>query len=142
MSEASNNKQKIDGRELFRLVFFGACVCLILVLMYISGSTTIKTYELGDSDCYMRLVRVRELYNTGNWYDAVISRSNAPYGERLHWTRSFDVLLLAGAVPLSLFTDFTQNCKIKPQICRNVLSMIMRRKLLLFKLFHKWVLDE
>jgi len=91
---------------LIHLVCFGACVCLILVLMYISGSTPIKTYELGDSDCYMRLVRVRELYNTGKWYDAVISRSNAPYGERLHWTRPFDVLLMAGAVPLSLFTDF------------------------------------
>jgi hypothetical protein len=74
--------------------------------MYISGLAPTKTYELCDSDCYMRLVRVSELYHSGRWYDAVISRSNAPYGESSHWTRPFDVLLLAGAVPLSLFTDF------------------------------------
>ena len=106
MPEDSNNKQRTEGRELLRLVFFGACVCLILVLLYVAGSTPIRTYELGDSDCYMRLVRVSELYRYGGWYDAVISRSNAPYGESLHWTRPFDVLLLAGAVPLSLFTGF------------------------------------
>ena len=71
-----------------------------------AGKAPIKKNELGDSDCYMRLVRVSKLYHSGRWYDAVISRSNAPYGESLHWTRPFDVLLLAGAVPLSLFTDF------------------------------------
>jgi hypothetical protein len=54
----------------------------------------------------MHLVRVTDLYNTGRWYDPVVIRSNAPYGERLHWSRPFDVLLLLGAVPISLFTVF------------------------------------
>jgi hypothetical protein len=99
------NKILLRG-ELLRLICFLILACAIFVLMYVAGKAPIKKNELGDSDCYMRLVRVSELYHSGRWYDAVISRSNAPYGENSHWTRPFDVLLLAGAVPLSHFTDF------------------------------------
>jgi len=106
MSEIPNCKQKKDRTELFQIICFGACISLILILLYSFGLAPIKKYKLGDSDCYMRLVRVSDLYNTGRWYDPVILRSNAPDGERLHWTRPFDVLLLAGAVPLALLTDF------------------------------------
>lgn len=56
-----------------------------------------STPELADTDCYMRLVRVQELYNSGDWHNAAIIRSNAPYGEVLHWTRPMDLLLMAGA---------------------------------------------
>ena len=38
-------------------------------------------------DAYMRVLRVMELAQGGNWYDAVSERSNAPFGEILHWTR-------------------------------------------------------
>jgi hypothetical protein len=48
----------------------------------------------------MRLVRVEALWQDGNWYDTVSRRSNTPYGERLHWTRPLDALLIAGAAPL------------------------------------------
>jgi len=106
MSEAPNYKQKKDRTELFQIICFGACISLILILLYSLGMAPIKKYELADTDCYMRLVRISDLYNTGRWYDPVIRRSNAPDGERSHWTRPFDVLLLLGAVPLSLFTDF------------------------------------
>ena len=104
MPEAPNYNQ--NKTELFRLICFLILACIVFFLMYISGKAPVKTFELADSDCYMRLVRVSELYHSGEWYDTVISRSNAPYGERLHWTRPFDVLLLAGAVPLSLLTNF------------------------------------
>jgi hypothetical protein len=106
MSETPNNERKKCRTELFYFICFWFCISILIVLLYISGLAPIKKYELGDSDCYMRLIRVRELYNTGRWYDPVIRRSNAPDGERSHWTRPFDVLLLAGAVPLSLFTNF------------------------------------
>lgn len=64
--------------------------------------------ELWGADEYMRLVRVERLWATGAWYDGVILRSNAPYGEALHWTRPLDVLLIAGAAPLAPFLGFRQ----------------------------------
>ncbi len=57
-------------------------------------------------DGYMRLNRVTQLYLTGDWYDSGIRRSNAPYGEVLHWTRPLDLLLLAGAFVSAPFSDF------------------------------------
>ncbi len=56
--------------------------------------------ELRGTDSYMRLLRVTHLYESGDWYDAAIPRSNAPYGEILHWTRPADLLYLAGALAL------------------------------------------
>jgi asparagine N-glycosylation enzyme membrane subunit Stt3 len=58
------------------------------------------------TDSYMRLVRVDELVDGGGWYDSTIERSNAPYGDELHWTRPFDVLLLSVAGPLTPFVGF------------------------------------
>lgn len=63
-------------------------------------------YKLQDPDCYMRLVRVQEFEKTHDWHNSVIYRSNAPYGEELHWTRPFDLLLLAGAKILQPFLGF------------------------------------
>ena len=57
----------------------------------------------------MHLIRASDLYETGRWYDTVIERSNAPYGDELHWTRPFDLLLLAGAIPGSLLTSFSSS---------------------------------
>jgi hypothetical protein len=106
MSEIPNNDRQKDRTEMVYFVCFWFCISALLFLLYLCGRAPFKKNELSDSDCYMRLVRVSELYHTGKWYDPVIPRSNAPYGERSHWTRPLDVLLLAGAVPLSLFTDF------------------------------------
>lgn len=82
----------IESPPLF--IFF-----LLLPLFFFSYyyGIFIERGALVDTDCYMRLNRVIDLYNSGNWYNGVISRSNAPYGETLHWTRPLDVLLLAGA---------------------------------------------
>ena len=62
--------------------------------------------ELAGPDCYVRLTRVTDLYETGNWYHPARMKSNTPYGDTVPWGRPFDVLLLAGAVPLSLFMNF------------------------------------
>ena len=70
------------------------------------GGSALRRGELVGTDGYMRLVRVEALYETGDWHDIVVRRSNAPYGEALHWTRPFDVLLLAGAVPLAPILGF------------------------------------
>lgn len=53
------------------------------------------------ADSYMRLNRVGELVETGDWFSRTFSRSNAPWGETMHWTRALDALLVAGAAPLA-----------------------------------------
>ncbi len=57
--------------------------------------------ELHDSDSYMRLVRVGQLIESGDWHDHQIPRANAPHGHSLHWSRPLDALLLAGAAMLA-----------------------------------------
>jgi hypothetical protein len=59
--------------------------------------------QLHGPDEYMRLVRVAELRDGNGWYDTAIARSNAPYGEVLHWTRPMDLLILPGAYALAPF---------------------------------------
>ncbi len=70
------------------------------------GATPLFDGGLIGTDGYMRLVRVELLHETGAWFDGRIPRSNAPYGDTLHWTRLFDLLLLAAAWPLTPFLGF------------------------------------
>lgn len=63
--------------------------------------------DLLPADPYMRLVRATELLNGGGWFDSVIERSNAPFGDELHWTRPLDLLLIALAAPLIPFVGST-----------------------------------
>lgn len=72
------------------------------IMLYVYGAALCKKGELADSDCYMRLLRVEALHDGGPWYDPVVRRENAPYGQTSHWTRPFDVVLLLGAVPVGL----------------------------------------
>jgi len=106
MIKFANIKWDEEKAKLIEFITFAVFISVLLILAYISGSFPIKKGELGDSDCYMHLIRASDLYHSGCWYDPVILRSNAPYGECLHWTRLFDILLLLGAVPIALFTDF------------------------------------
>ncbi|NIA67215.1 hypothetical protein HBA54_01260 [Pelagibius litoralis] len=57
-------------------------------------------------DSYMRMLRVTELYQNWDWFDGTIERANAPYGDTLHWTRPFDMLIMLIALPASLGMDF------------------------------------
>jgi len=106
MSQALNFKQDKDRVKLFEFITFAVLISVLLILLYVFNSSPTEKGELADSDCYMHLIRASELYHTGRWYNPVIVRINAPYGARLHWTRPFDILLLLGAVPIGLFTDF------------------------------------
>jgi len=107
MPESLKCEQDKDRNELFSFIPFGICVSLILILAYIFGLAPIgEKRELADSDCYLRLLRVEDLHKGGNWYDPVVLRINPPHGQTSHWTRPFDVLLFAGALPIALFTDF------------------------------------
>ncbi len=70
----------------------------------------IPVFESGllGPDSFMRLHRVHELLAGWNWFDGTVARANAPYGDTLHWTRPFDVLLLTLALPLSFTLGFEQ----------------------------------
>lgn len=66
------------------------------------------TDQFIDPDSYSRLLRVRELNDSGRWYMERFARSNAPFGEVQHSTRPFDVLLLMGAYALKPFFGFAK----------------------------------
>ncbi len=87
------------------LVFAAAAVALfaLLVIRFLPG---LMHGALVDPDGYMRLVRVRRLAETRAWFDGTIPRSNAPWGDTLHWTRPMDVLILLGAWALEPFVRF------------------------------------
>jgi len=91
-----------DKKELIRFTIFCIFLCIMWCVFYVVR----RAPELADPDCYLRLNRVQNLYEGGGWYQTIFFRSNAPYGESLHWTRPFDMLLLAGALPATVFVDF------------------------------------
>ncbi|MCZ6587369.1 MAG: hypothetical protein O7B24_05425 [Alphaproteobacteria bacterium] len=82
---------------------------LVTVLIHVPSVVSVNLLTGGglfDSDAYMRLLRVVDLHAHGRWYDAQSLRTNAPFGETLHWTRPLDTILLAGALLGSAVTDF------------------------------------
>ena len=79
---------------------------LAQVLVLAIGASPVFEGGLIGTDGYMRLVRVELLHETGAWFDGTIARSNAPFGDTLHWTRPFDVLILGATWLLSPFLGF------------------------------------
>lgn len=82
------------------------CFLLVIILDVVIFQTQYKGYFLSDdTDPYMRMVRVESLLNGGDWYNQTITRSNAPFGEELHWSRAFDLLLIFTMAPFLPFVD-------------------------------------
>ena len=87
-------------------VQFAASVLILHVLIVIivfNGSL-----DPVGPDSYMRLLRVELLWNTGEWFNNVIDRANAPFGHELHWTRVFDLIILFGSLPFIIFVEPSQ----------------------------------
>jgi hypothetical protein len=57
-------------------------------------------------DGYTHLLRAKELWNGAAWTDHRIHRGNPPEGDELYWPRPFDLVLLAGALPLTPIMGF------------------------------------
>ncbi|MDP6691228.1 MAG: hypothetical protein QF384_17180 [Alphaproteobacteria bacterium] len=66
------------------------------VMLQILADWFVLEGRLIGPDAYMRVLRVMELGSGGAGYDPISERSNAPFGETLHWTRPLDLLLLLG----------------------------------------------
>ncbi len=86
-----------------KLLFF---LLLLHTLFVIRGNSPILDGSLLGTDSYMHLNRVLALVENGEWYNSLFLRSNAPYGEELHWTRLFDIILLTGAGAFLPFLPF------------------------------------
>jgi hypothetical protein len=91
----------------YSALWFPVLVALMMQAIFVTrGLTPVLDGGLYGPDAYMRLARVTELAEGGGWAHSVSERSNAPSGLELHWTRPFDVLLLAGAAPLAPLLGF------------------------------------
>ncbi|MDH5749579.1 MAG: hypothetical protein OEY85_09755, partial [Rhodospirillales bacterium] len=54
---------------------------------------------LVDSDSYLRMHLVEELWRTGDWFEKTTPVINAPYGDDRPWPRIMDALLIGTALP-------------------------------------------
>ena len=107
-SRRSNGRQPPGSARWKGDVAFVAAVAALAGLLILYLFPELLHGRLIDTDSYMRLVRVRRLAGSGGWFDGSIPRSNAPFGETLHWTRPLDVLILAGAWVAEPFLGFRQ----------------------------------
>ncbi len=83
-------------------LFLAFAVAEHLFFAYKNG-VVLREHGLGDTDSYMRVLRIMDLYNGGGWYDTVTAKLGAPEGLSLHWTRPVDVLILLPALFAHLF---------------------------------------
>ena len=90
------------------LVFAALVVVAVQIVAVASGAAPVLDGRLMDPDGYMKLIRVEELIQHGDWYQSITMRTDAPYGETLHWTRGFDLLVLLPALALKPFLGLHQ----------------------------------
>ena len=83
-----------------------AILLLIAVQTLLAFKYGVIEGHLGDPDSYTWLNRVTHLYDTGNWFEARNPRIDPPYGHENHWSRPFDLLLLAGGWMGSTMSEF------------------------------------
>jgi hypothetical protein len=83
-------------------LFLGFAVVVHLFFAFKNG-VVLRDHGLGDTDSYMRVLRIMDLYNGGGWYDTVTPKLGAPEGLSLHWTRPVDLLILIPALLAHLF---------------------------------------
>ncbi|MDA1098670.1 MAG: hypothetical protein O2967_06750 [Proteobacteria bacterium] len=93
-----------------RLLLFAFIPGLLVVgahvLLQVLADWFVLEGRLIGPDAYMRVLRVMDLAHDGVWYDPISERSNAPFGEVLHWTRPLDLLLLLGGAIGAPFAGF------------------------------------
>lgn len=80
---------------------------LLVVLLHggvlLLGDPGVLEGRLVDPDCYVRLMRVARLLDSGDWWDGLMPLLDAPHGLMMHWTRPFDLVVIVLSAPLMPF---------------------------------------
>lgn len=103
MNLDSVDKNDIGYHPLFIVILI---LSFHILIFFQYQESFLNQITLRDFDGYFHLIRTKDLYKFGNTYETTFLRSNAPYGEILHWTSAFDFLLYAGAYIGSFFVNF------------------------------------
>ena len=92
----------------------GQVLLLLAVFVLLHGFTVlredspIQDHRFIGTDTYARMVRVQDLVETGDWFDATYRRVNPPLGHQSHWSRPMDAVILAGTKLLSAVFDLPE----------------------------------
>lgn len=99
-------------QNLHRVTIPGLFVFVVaVVILGVSGlGGDAREGHLADTDAYSWANRVVEL-REGGWFDETID-DIAPDGHTQHWSRPFDVLVLAGAAALAPLTGFSEGVRL------------------------------
>lgn len=85
-------------RQALERFLFAAFTVLVTFAVHLRRLATGQANGLPlDSDGWVRMLRVRELWNGGDWYEHVLPHLFAPEGLDLHWTRPLDILIIVPA---------------------------------------------
>jgi len=97
-----------EQSRVYRWSFILVAIIMIIILAgaYWKGIMLQQHGGLVDTDSFMHMVKAQQLAEGQDWYDMAIHGSNFPYGDEMHWTRLFDIVLLAGAYALKPFIGF------------------------------------
>lgn len=106
-ADISSRKQEFQGEEKSLAIIILGLFLVMHILYAWLGPVDILGGELVGNDGYTRLNRVQYVYEQGTWNNSIYPRSNAPYGESIHWTKPMDLILLVGAGLLSTFIPFS-----------------------------------
>lgn len=74
--------------------FFFSFLAVFLLMAIYFYELMVPMGQLVGNDAYMRMVRIDQLMETGNWFDQVIRRDNTPWGAESHWSRPVDMIIV------------------------------------------------
>lgn len=77
-----------------RLAMTFAVAAVLLFHASLVWSGKIVPGSLADMDAYARLLRLRELWYGGRWYDPILDALGHPHGIEFHWGRAMDLMVL------------------------------------------------
>ncbi|MDQ7249467.1 hypothetical protein [Dongia sedimenti] len=103
MSEAQTSaapRKPVSPRAISWLLIglFAALAIGEHIFFAFKNGAVLRDHGLVDTDSYMRVLRILDLYNGAGWYNTMTDRLGAPEGLSLHWTRPVDILILLPAL--------------------------------------------
>lgn len=104
-----------------RLAVVAALVVAVVIAL---GPSEFLDGQLHGPDAHSRINRLEYSIESRDWSHAVYPRSNAPFGETIQWTIALDLIIMAGAAPLTLFLDWKQALFVSGSLLGPALHMV------------------